>query len=126
MIDFVVFAPRILAMQDTFRPPWYHRNIASEFLGLIHGSYEARRGFRPGGASLHNSMSGHGPDAATFEAASNADLSKPDVVRDAMAVLFETRWVLHPTRRALESPQLQHDYFECWQGLEKHFDPRKP
>jgi homogentisate 1,2-dioxygenase len=125
MIDFVVFAPRILAMQDTFRPPWYHRNIASEFLGLIHGVYEARRGFRPGGASLHNCMSGHGPDAPTFEAASNADLSKPDVVRDTMAFLFETRWILNPTRRALESPQLQRDYFECWQGLERRFDPDK-
>ena len=126
LIDFVVFAPRILAMQNTFRPPWYHRNIASEFLGLIHGVYEARRGFRPGGASLHNCMSGHGPDAATFEAASNADLSKPDVVRDTMAFLFETRWALHPTRRALESAQLQRDYFECWQGLGTHFDPGKP
>jgi homogentisate 1,2-dioxygenase len=125
MIDFVVFAPRILAMQDTFRPPWYHRNIASEFLGLIHGVYEARRGFQPGGASLHNCMSGHGPDAATFDAASNADLSKPDVVRDAMAILFETRWVLQPTRRALESAQLQRNYYECWQGLQRRFDSTK-
>jgi homogentisate 1,2-dioxygenase len=125
MIDFVAFAPRVLAMRDTFRPPWYHRNVASEFLALVHGEYEARQGFRAGGASLHNCMSGHGPDAATFERASNADLSKPDVVADTMAVLFETRLMLDPTRQALQLPQLQRDYFQCWQGLEKRFDPTR-
>jgi homogentisate 1,2-dioxygenase len=125
-IDFVIFPPRILAMQDTFRPPWFHRNIASEFMGLVHGAYDAKaEGFLPGGASLHNSMSGHGPDAETFEKASTADLSKPDVIRDTMAFMFETRCVLRPTRQALESAQLQHDYYRCWQGLQKHFDPRK-
>jgi homogentisate 1,2-dioxygenase len=124
MIDFVIFPPRILAMQDTFRPPWFHRNIASEFLGLIHGKYDAKaEGFLPGGASLHNSMSGHGPDAETFEKASHADLSKPDVIRDTMAFMFETRCVLCPTRYALESGQLQSDYFRCWQGLKRNFDP---
>jgi len=126
MIDFVIFAPRILAMQDTFRPPWYHRNVASEFMGLVHGAYEARQGFRPGGASLHNCMSGHGPDAATFERASTADLSKPDVIRDTMAFLFETRWMLHPTRSALESAHLQRDYYTSWQKLERRFDPDRP
>ena len=125
-IDFVIFPPRILAMQDTLRPPWFHRNIASEFMGLVHGAYDAKaEGFLPGGASLHNSMSGHGPDAETFEKASTADLSKPDVIRDTMAFMFETRCVLRPTRQALESAQLQHDYYRCWQGLQKHFDPRK-
>ncbi|MET0509929.1 MAG: homogentisate 1,2-dioxygenase [Burkholderiaceae bacterium] len=125
-IDFVIFPPRILAMQDTFRPPWFHRNVASEFMGLIHGVYDAKaEGFSPGGASLHNSMSGHGPDAETFEKASSADLSKPDVIRDTMAFMFETRWVWHPTRQALESAELQHEYYRCWQGLKKHFDPRK-
>jgi homogentisate 1,2-dioxygenase len=124
MIDFVIFPPRILAMQDTFRPPWFHRNIASEFLGLIHGKYDAKaEGFLPGGASLHNSMSGHGPDAETFEKASHADLSKPDVIRDTMAFMFETRCVLRPTRYALESKQQQRDYFRCWQGLKRNFDP---
>ena len=125
-IDFVIFPPRILAMQDTFRPPWFHRNIASEFMGLIHGAYDAKaEGFSPGGASLHNSMSGHGPDADTFERASKADLSKPDVIRDTMAFMFETRCVLRPTQYALDSAQLQDDYYRCWQGLQKHFDPRK-
>ena len=127
MIDFVVFAPRILAMQDTFRPPWFHRNIASEFMGLIQGRYDTRaEGFLPGGASLHNSMSGHGPDAATFERAANADLAQPEVIRDSMAFMFETRLVLRPTRHALESPQRQRNYFRCWQDLKKHFDPGRP
>jgi homogentisate 1,2-dioxygenase len=125
-IDFVIFPPRILAMEHTFRPPWFHRNVASEFMGLIHGVYDAKaQGFVPGGASLHNCMSGHGPDAATFEKASNADLSKPDVIRDTMAFMFETRCVIRPTRHALESAQLQRDYWQCWQGLAKHFDPAR-
>ncbi len=127
MIDFVVFAPRILAMQDTFRPPWFHRNIASEFMGLIQGRYDTRaEGFVPGGASLHNCMTGHGPDAATFERATHADLAQPEILRDSLAFMFETRLVLRPTRHALESPQRQRDYYRCWQDLQKHFDPHRP
>ena len=126
-LDFVVFAPRTLVMRDTFRPPWFHRNVASEFMGLVHGAYDAKaEGFVPGGASLHNSMSGHGPDAQTFEKASRADTSKPDVITDTMAFMFETRAVWRPTRQALEAAELQDDYFRCWQGLEKHFDSRRP
>lgn len=126
-VDFVIFPPRILVAEDTFRPPWFHRNVASEFMGLIHGVYDAKaEGFRPGGASLHNSMSGHGPDAATFERASRADVSKPDYIRDTMAFMFETRHVLRPTRHALESAQLQAEYFQCWQGLPRRFNREQP
>jgi homogentisate 1,2-dioxygenase len=126
-LDFVIFPPRWLAMQDTFRPPWFHRNVASEFMGLIQGVYDAKSdGFLPGGASLHNCMSAHGPDVATFEKASRADTSVPVKVEDSMAFMFETRWVIHPTRHALESPQRQGDYQQCWQGLQKHFDERNP
>jgi homogentisate 1,2-dioxygenase len=125
-IDFVIFPPRWLAMQHTFRPPWFHRNIASEFMGLIEGSYDAKaEGFLPGGASLHNCMSGHGPDAATFESASRADTTQPERITDTMAFMFETRCVIRPTRYALDSAQLQSDYFECWQGLPKLFNPRQ-
>ena len=126
-IDFVIFPPRILAMQDTFRPPWFHRNIASEFMGLVRGAYDAKAdGFVPGGSSLHNCMTGHGPDAETFEKASTADISQPHVITDTMAFMFETRCVLRPTLQALASPQLQTDYHQCWQGLQKHFHPEKP
>jgi homogentisate 1,2-dioxygenase len=121
-LEFVVFAPRILAMRDTFRPPWYHRNVASELMGLIHGVYDARaEGFLPGGASLHNCMSGHGPDAKTFQHASSADLSQPDVLDDTLAFMFETRAVLRPSDHALRSPALQPDYDGCWAGLAKQF-----
>jgi homogentisate 1,2-dioxygenase len=121
-LDFVIFPPRVLVAQDTFRPPWFHRNFASEFMGLIHGAYDAKaEGFVPGGASLHNCMSGHGPDADTFAKASQADTSKPDYLHDTMAFMFETPAILHPTRYALETSQLQSDYFECWQGLKNHF-----
>ncbi len=123
-IDFVIFPPRWLVMQHTFRPPWFHRNIASEFMGLVHGAYDAKaEGFVPGGASLHNSMSGHGPDAETFDKASNADLSKPHVITDTMAFMFETRAVIRPTRQALEAAHRQRDYQDCWTGLRKHFSP---
>ncbi|HVJ60163.1 MAG TPA: homogentisate 1,2-dioxygenase, partial [Burkholderiaceae bacterium] len=109
-IDFVIFPPRVLAMQDTFRPPWFHRNFASEFMGLIHGVYDAKaEGFVTGGASLHNCMSGHGPDADTFEKASIADTSKAHYITDTMAFMFETPAVLQTTRFALETAQLQHE-----------------
>jgi homogentisate 1,2-dioxygenase len=123
-MDFVIFGPRILAMQHTFRPPWFHRNVASEFMGLVHGAYDAKaEGFVPGGCSLHNCMSGHGPDAATFEKASNADLSKPDVIADTMAFMFETRAVIRPTAQALQAPHRQRNYQDCWAGLRRHFRP---
>ncbi|WP_028226625.1 homogentisate 1,2-dioxygenase [Paraburkholderia ferrariae] len=125
-IDFVIFPPRWLAAENTFRPPWYHRNVASEFMGLVHGVYDAKaEGFVPGGASLHNCMSGHGPDAETFEKASNADTSKPHKVADTMAFMVETRTLIRPTRYALEAAGLQANYYQCWQGLTKHFNPEK-
>jgi homogentisate 1,2-dioxygenase len=125
-LDFVIFPPRWLAAEDTFRPPWFHRNVASEFMGLVHGVYDAKaEGFVPGGASLHNCMSGHGPDAETFEKASHSDTSKPNKVGDTMAFMFETRTLIKPTRFALETAQLQAHYYECWQGLKKHFNPEQ-
>jgi homogentisate 1,2-dioxygenase len=126
-LDFAIFPPRILAMQDTFRPPWFHRNVASEFMGLVHGAYDAKQdGFLPGGASLHNCMSGHGPDAATFEKAIQADTTRPDYLTDTMAFMFETRWLLGPSTQSLEAEHRQRDYQECWQGLRRHFDPIQP
>jgi len=123
-LDFAIFPPRWLVAQDTFRPPWFHRNIASEFMGLVHGAYDAKaEGFAPGASSLHNCMSGHGPDASTFEKASQADLSKPDVIADTMAFMFETRGVIRPTQQALDAPHRQGDYQSCWAGLHKHFKP---
>jgi homogentisate 1,2-dioxygenase len=127
MIDFVIFPPRWLVMEHTFRPPWFHRNVASEFMGLIHGVYDAKAGgFVPGGASLHNCMTGHGPDAETFARASTRDLAKPDRIADTMAFMFETRLAIRPAKFALEAVELQHDYYTCWQGLAKHFDPGRP
>jgi homogentisate 1,2-dioxygenase len=121
-IDFVIFPPRWLVMQDTFRPPWFHRNVASEFMGLITGTYDAKaEGFTPGGASLHNCMSGHGPDAATFATASRADTSRPAHIADTMAFMFETRALIRPTRFAFEAPQLQRDYQRAWRDLPRHF-----
>jgi homogentisate 1,2-dioxygenase len=121
-LDFVIFPPRWLVAEDTFRPPWFHRNVASEFMGLIHGAYDAKAdGFVPGGSSVHNCMSGHGPDAATFDKASSADTRQPHKVSDTMAFMFETRNVLVPTEQALASPQLQEDYQACWAGITKRF-----
>ncbi|HTD29901.1 MAG TPA: homogentisate 1,2-dioxygenase [Xanthomonadaceae bacterium] len=125
-MDFVIFPPRWLVAQHTFRPPWFHRNVASEFMGLIHGVYDAKaEGFAPGGCSLHNCMSGHGPDAATFEKASKADLSKPDVIGETMAFMFETRAVIRPTAQALDAAERQRNYQDCWRGLARRFDPSR-
>ena len=121
-IDFVVFAPRILAMENTFRPPWFHRNMASEFMGLLHGRYDAKaEGFVPGACSLHNCMTGHGPDGPTFEKASNSDTGKADYIRDTMAFMFETCLPIQPTAQALDARHLQADYWKCWQSLKKNF-----
>jgi len=121
-MDFVIFPPRVLVAQGTFRPPWFHRNIASEFMGLVHGVYDAKAdGFAPGGCSLHNCMTGHGPDAATFDKASAADTSKPDYIDGTMAFMFESRHVIRPTRQALDATHRQRDYQACWAGLRKRF-----
>jgi homogentisate 1,2-dioxygenase len=125
-LDFVIFPPRWLVGEDTFRPPWFHRNVMSEFMGLIHGVYDAKAaGFLPGGASLHNCLAAHGPDAATFEAASAAEL-KPHKIDATLAFMFETRLVIRPTRFALETPALQRDYDACWQGFPKLFKGYRP
>jgi homogentisate 1,2-dioxygenase len=120
-VDFVIFPPRWMVAEHTFRPPWFHRNMMNEFMGLIMGQYDAKaEGFLPGGASLHNCMSGHGPDAETFERASKADL-KPHYIDGTLAFMFETRLPVQLTRFALESKILQHEYYECWQNLKKNF-----
>ena len=125
-LDFAIFPPRWLVAEDTFRPPRFHRHVASAFMGLVHVAYAAKSGgFVPGGASLHNCMSGHGPDAETFDKASKADVSKAQRIADTMAFMFETRAVIRPTRFALESAQLQHEYFRCWHGLSSHFTPNQ-
>ncbi len=122
--DFVIFPPRWMVAEKTFRPPWFHRNVMSEFMGLIHGSYDAKTGgFAPGGASLHNCMSGHGPDRATYEAAISAALA-PHKIDDTMAFMFESRWVIRPTRFAVETPLAQSDYDESWSGFRKAELPR--
>ncbi|MDT0318946.1 homogentisate 1,2-dioxygenase [Streptomyces millisiae] len=120
-VDFVVFAPRWLVGEDTFRPPYFHRNVMSEYMGLIEGAYDAKaRGFVPGGGSLHNMLSAHGPDRETFERASGAELV-PQKVDDGLAFMFETRWPVTLTGQAADCEHLQRDYDDVWQGLERHF-----
>jgi homogentisate 1,2-dioxygenase len=119
--DFVIFPQRWMVADHTFRPPWFHRNVMSEFMGLIQGAYDAKaEGFLPGGSSLHNGLTGHGPDSDTVEKAAAAKLA-PQYLADTLAFMFETRWVLHPTRFALETPALQAGYLDCWRGLPKRF-----
>src|SRR5436190_6865870 len=117
--DFVVFPPRWLVAEDTFRPPWFHRNVMSELMGLIHGEYDAKAGgFLPGGVSIHNCMSAHGPDLATFERASAGEL-KPQKLDGGLAFMWESRYVFRPTRFALGARQLQKDYDTVWSGFKR-------
>ncbi len=125
-VDFVCFPDRWAVAEDTFRPPWYHMNVMSEFMGLIYGQYDAKpQGFVPGGFSLHNCMLPHGPDAEAFEAASNAALA-PRKLAGTMAFMFESRHTQRVTRFAAETPALQAGYVDCWAGIVKHFDPARP
>uniref|UniRef100_T1K742 Homogentisate 1,2-dioxygenase n=1 Tax=Tetranychus urticae TaxID=32264 RepID=T1K742_TETUR len=124
--DFVIFPPRWGVADNTFRPPYYHRNCMSEFMGLIKGSYEAKEdGFRPGGASLHSMMTPHGPDHDCFEKASNSDLKPVRVADGTMAFMFESSLSLVVTQWAQTVPELDHNYFKCWQPLRKHFTGKK-
>ena len=120
--DFAIFPPRWMVAEHTFRPPWFHRNLMNEFMGLVRGAYDAKaEGFLPGGASLHNCMAGHGPDAESFERATVAEL-KPQYLDNTLAFMFETQLVVRPTEFAMNTSILQHEYYECWQGLKKHFN----
>lgn len=126
-VDFVIFSDRWLVAENTFRPPWYHMNIMSEFMGLIYGVYDAKigGGFAPGGASLHNTMLPHGPDLDTFEGASNAEL-KPRKLEGTLAFMFETRFPQRVTAYAVEHPALQTEYGSYGRDLARHFDPSRP
>ena len=115
--DFVVFPPRWMVAEHTFRPPWFHRNVMSELMGLVHGVYDAKaEGFLPGGISLHNCMSAHGPDRATYDKASAAEL-KPHKIDGSLAFMWESRYVFRPTKAALAAKELQKDYDRVWDGF---------
>ena len=124
-VDFVIFPPRWMVAEHTFRPPWFHRNVMSEFMGLIEGAYDAKEGggFVPGGCSLHNCMNGHGPDRAAYSKAVAADL-KPHKIEGTMAFMFESRHVIRPTAFAMSSPDCQPDYDDVWTGFVKADLPR--
>jgi homogentisate 1,2-dioxygenase len=120
-VDFVIFAPRWLVGEDTFRPPWFHRNVMSEYMGLVRGEYDAKAdGFTPGGGSLHNTFASHGPDAATHARASAAELS-PQKLDGTLAIMFESRWTIQPTAQAMSAPFRQPDYDTVWSGLKRQF-----
>jgi len=117
--DFVVFPTRWAVAEETFRPPWFHRNVMSELMGLVHGQYDAKAGgFLPGGVSIHNCMSAHGPDRASFERASAAEL-KPQKLDGGLAFMWESRYVFRPTRFALSARELQKDYDAVWSGFKR-------
>ena len=124
-VDFVIFPDRWGVAENTFRPPWYHRNIMSEFMGLVYGVYDAKpEGFSPGAMSLHNTMLPHGPDATAFDHASTTEL-KPVKMAGSLAFMFETRFAQRVTRYAAELPMLDQNYIDCWSGLKRHFDPTR-
>jgi homogentisate 1,2-dioxygenase len=121
--DFVIFPPRWMVAEDTFRPPWYHRNLMSEFMGLVHGQYDAKpESFKLGGMSLHNCMVPHGPDAEAFDKASGAPLA-PHKLDHTLAFMFESRWRFKPTAFALGCGALETGYADCWSGLKDGFKP---
>ena len=125
-VDFVIFPPRWMVAERTLRPPWFHRNVMSELMGLVRGAYDAKReGFLPGGASLHNAMSAHGPDRASHDAAVSAKL-EPQYLADTLAFMFESRYLFEPTAHAMDSPEIDREYDKVWQGFEKATLPPAP
>ena len=121
--DFVIFPPRWMVAEDTFRPPWYHRNLMSEFMGLVQGQYDAKEeGFVPGGASLHNCMVPHGPDSDAFAKASTSEL-KPHKLDNTLAFMFESRYRFVPTAFAMNAGMLDNNYAACWANLQDNFQP---
>jgi homogentisate 1,2-dioxygenase len=123
-IDFVLFRDRWSVAENTFRPPWYHKNIMSELMGNIHGIYDAKpEGFSPGGMSLHNMMLPHGPDMDAFENATNSELI-PKKMQNTMSFMFETRFPQHLTSFAAKEAPIQDDYIDCWSSLKKNFSPK--
>ena len=131
VLDFVIFPPRWMVAQHTFRPPWFHRNCMSEFMGMIYGKYDAKvdiadasgkkRGFSAGGASLHSCMTPHGPDGATFLKASTENPQNPVYFADGLAFMFESTFLLKVSEDARSSPLLQESYSNCWSSLPKLF-----
>ncbi len=120
-LDFVIFPSRWMVAEHSFRPPYYHRNLMSELMGMVYGVYDAKEdGFKPGSVSLHNSMIPHGPDKKTFDKASSEEL-KPKKYQDTLAVMFESHLVWQVSEQAMKHPQRQQDYLSCWQDLERHF-----
>lgn len=116
--DFVIFPPRWMVAEHTFRPPYFHRNVMSELMGLITGEYDAKQdGFLPGGISIHNCMTAHGPDTTTYQIMSTTEDSKPVRYENTMAFMFETRDSWKISEIALSHPSRQFDYSNCWQGL---------
>jgi len=123
-IDFVLFRDRWSVAENTFRPPWYHKNIMSELMGNIHGIYDAKpEGFAPGGMSLHNMMLPHGPDMDAFEKATNSELI-PQKMQNTMSFMFETRFPQHLTSFAAKEAPIQDDYIDCWSSLKKNFSSK--
>ncbi len=120
-VDFVIFPPRWMVSTNTFRPPYYHRNIMNEYMGLIYGRYDAKeKGFLPGASSLHNCMSAHGPDAEAYQKATQATL-QPEYYADTLAFMFESQQVWRLSPFAKNTEHRQHDYLDCWKGLKSHF-----
>ncbi|MBY0385957.1 homogentisate 1,2-dioxygenase, partial [bacterium] len=124
-IDFVIFPPRWLVGEETFRPPYFHRNLMNEYMGLLTGSYDAKQGgFVPGGASLHNCMVPHGPDAETFYKELERP-EKPQKVDSTMAFMFESSQIYQVSEFALKQAPLDKNYIQCWQGLKNQFEAAK-
>jgi homogentisate 1,2-dioxygenase len=128
VLDFVIFPPRYAVQKDTFRPPYYHKNCMSEFMGNIAGQYEAKPdGFQPGGGSLHSIMTGHGPDADSYKKFTEVDTSSPvEMPSTDLAFMFESTYMFKLTPYAMDDQKLQSDYYKCWQGLDNEFNANNP
>jgi homogentisate 1,2-dioxygenase len=127
VLDFVVFQKRFMVAENTFRPPYFHRNTMAEFMGNIYGDYDAKSGgFEPGCSSLHSPMTPHGPETKATEKAMHEDL-KPVKYKDTMSFMFESCYLLRIANDAYvteSSVQVDHEYNNCWNDMKIYFDPK--
>lgn len=121
LCDFVIFPERWMVAENTFRPPYYHRNTMNEYMGNIYGQYDAKeKGFAPGCSSLHLTMTPHGPDSEAFEKGSTVEL-KPQKYTGTLSFMFESTLLFKVSVRSQDLIKRDDEYYKCWKKLTNNF-----
>lgn len=107
VVDFAIIPPRWNMMEDTYWPPYYHRNTMSEFSGPIvydqAHEWHKEHSFKPYGAQLNGTMTAHGPSKEVHQAARESDLKPKKVGMEGLTIfLLETECPMRVQNWAVE------------------------